>query len=46
MSRQQVQNLEIWESPGTWGMSQKPGTVPGRWDCPKDPESQQHGVYF
>ena len=27
-------------------MSQKPGTVPGRWDCPKDPESQHHGVYF
>ena len=46
MSRQQVQNLEIWDSPGTLGMSQKPGTVPGRCDRPKDPESQHHGVYF
>ena len=28
------------------GLSQKPGTDPERWDCPKGPESQNHGGYF
>ena len=30
----------------TVGLSQKSRTVLGRWDSPKDPDSQHHGVYF
>ena len=30
----------------TLGLSQKSRTVLGRWDGPKDPDSQHHGVYF
>ena len=32
--------------PGTLGLSLKPGTVLGLWDCPKNPESRHHGVLF
>ena len=35
-----------WDSPRVLGLSKKPGTVLGRLDCPKDPESQHHGGYF
>ena len=34
------------QRPKSLRLSQKPGLVLGCWDCPKDPESQHHGVYF
>ena len=47
-----LRDPKAWDRPRTVGLSQSLGqfrdigTVPGRWDSPKDPESQHHESYF